>query len=83
MDRCRSAARPADCRGIGAEGEITETKDLKYRVLPMTKRLLNALTTHRHLRGERVLYAEDGRPVSATRRHQMHCSRRTSSFVPS
>jgi len=47
------------------KGKITETKGMKYRVVPMTKRLLKALAAHRHLRGERVLYAEDGKPVSA------------------
>jgi integrase len=38
---------------------------MKYRVVPMTKRLLKALTAHRHLRGERVPYADDGKPISA------------------
>lgn len=45
--------------------KTTETKGMKYRVVPMTKRLLKALTAHRHLRGERVLYADEGKPVSA------------------
>jgi len=38
---------------------------MKYRVVPMTKRLARALSAHRHLRGERVLYADDGKSVSA------------------
>lgn len=47
------------------KAKTTETKGMKYRVVPMTKRLLKALTAHRHLRGERVLYADKGKPVSA------------------
>jgi hypothetical protein len=44
---------------------VTETKGMKYRVVPMTKRLQTALAAHRHLRGERVLYTDDGETVTA------------------
>lgn len=47
------------------KADVTETKGMKYRVVPMTKRLQAALQAHRHLRGERVLYADDGTEVTA------------------
>ncbi len=47
------------------KGHITETKGMKYRVVPMTKRLQQALAAHRHLRGERVLYTDAGETVTA------------------
>jgi len=34
---------------------------MKMRVVPMTERLKEALTAHRHLRGDRVLYTNTGR----------------------
>jgi integrase len=34
------------------------------RPLPMTRELADALTAHRHIRGERVLYSEKGRVMS-------------------
>lgn len=47
------------------KGKVTETKGMEYRVIPMTKRLKEALLAHRHLRGERVLYTDDGESVTA------------------
>lgn len=41
-------------------GELTATKGMSYRVVPMTKRLQAALKKYRHLRGERVIYTSDG-----------------------
>ena len=45
--------------------EVTKTKGLEYRVVPLTNRLTDALTACRHLRGERVLYADSGETVTA------------------
>lgn len=47
------------------KGQVTATKGMKYRVVPMTKRLQQALAAHRHLRGPRVLYTEAGETVTA------------------
>jgi integrase len=47
------------------KGNVTATKGMKYRVVPMTKRLQEALAEHRHLRGDRVLYTDDGKTVTA------------------
>ena len=47
------------------KGKVTETKGMEYRVIPMTKRLREALQAHRHLRGERVLYTDDGETITA------------------
>lgn len=47
------------------KGKVTETKGMKYRVVPMTKRLQQALAAHRHLRGPRVLYTDAGATVTA------------------
>lgn len=44
---------------------VTATKGMKYRVVPMTRRLHRALTAHRHLRGPRVLYTDAGETVTA------------------
>ena len=38
---------------------------LDYRVVPMTTRLRESLTAHRHLVGERVLYTDDNETVTA------------------
>jgi len=38
---------------------------MKTRVVPMTQRLQKALTAFRHLRGDRVLYADSGESVTA------------------
>jgi integrase len=45
------------------EGEVTLPKGGKPRVIPMTRRLKAALQELRHLRGERVLYRDDGEPA--------------------
>lgn len=47
------------------KGKVTETKGMEYRVIPMTKRLREVLQAHRHLRGERVLYTDEGETVTA------------------
>ncbi len=47
------------------KGMVTATKGMKYRVVPMTRRLHRALTAHRHLRGPRVLYTDAGETVTA------------------
>jgi len=47
------------------KGKVTATKGMRYRVVPLTKRLQKALTGCRHLRGDRVLYADDGSTVTA------------------
>lgn len=39
---------------------VTLPKGGRPRVVPMTERLQRALADHRHLRGERVLYQDDG-----------------------
>lgn len=44
---------------------VTDTKGMKYRVVPMTKRLREALAAHRHLKGDRVLYTDAGETVTA------------------
>lgn len=51
-------------RAVYDEGEgepvVTVPKGGKARIVPMTSRLKAALQGHRHLRGERVLYQDDG-----------------------
>jgi integrase len=47
------------------KGKVTATKGMKYRVVPMTKRLQRVLAAHRHLRGPRVLYTDAGETVTA------------------
>lgn len=39
-------------------GHVTATKGMEARVVPMTTRLREALASHKHLRGDRVLYAD-------------------------
>jgi integrase len=49
--------------GKGHE-RITDTpKGGRSRVVPLTDALLQALHAHRHLRGEHVLFGDDGRPA--------------------
>jgi integrase len=49
----------------GVEGPVvTLPKGGKPRVVPMTARLKAALSAHRHLRGDRVLYRDDAQPAS-------------------
>src|SRR5262249_5591841 len=40
------------------KAHVTETKGMKSRVVPMPDRLKNALSAHRHLRGDRILYTD-------------------------
>lgn len=47
------------------KGKVTDTKGMKYRVVPMTKRLRAALTAHRHLKGDRILYTDRNEQVTA------------------
>lgn len=47
------------------KAHVTETKGMKVRVIPMTRRLREALAAHRHLRGNRILYSDDGATVTA------------------
>ena len=43
---------------------ITDTpKGGRSRIVPLTEALLQALQAHRHLRGEQVLFGDDGRPA--------------------
>jgi integrase len=46
------------------EEHVTLPKGGKPRIIPMTSRLKAALQAHRHLRGERVLYQDDGTPAN-------------------
>jgi integrase len=45
-------------------GQVTTTKGGRLRYVPLTRRLLAALREHRHLRSTRVLYQDDGRPLT-------------------
>jgi integrase len=45
-------------------GEVTSPKGGRLRYVPLTNRLVVTLGEHRHLRGPRVLYQDDGRPFS-------------------
>jgi integrase len=42
------------------QGHVTTTKGNRLRYVPMTSRLREALRAHRHLRGARVLYRDEG-----------------------
>ena len=46
------------------KGQVTSTKGGRIRYVPLTERLAAALRSHRHLRGDRVLCTDDGRPLS-------------------
>ena len=46
------------------KGHVTATKGGRARHVPLTKRLHEALSRHRHLRGRRVLTRTDGRPLT-------------------
>ena len=68
------ALEQADCdvrRGLLSversewQGHVTPTKGLECRVVPMTSRLRAALTDHRHLIGDRVLYTDAGEQATA------------------
>ena len=52
----------------GAKGHdrVTDTpKGGRSRVVPLTDALFEALRAHRHLRGDHVLYGNDGRPATS------------------
>jgi integrase len=46
------------------KGQVGSTKGDRLRYVPMTARLAAALREHRHLRGPRVLYQDDGSPLT-------------------
>ena len=46
------------------KGQVASTKGGRLRYVPMTRRLVTALREHRHLRGSRVLYQDDGSPLT-------------------
>jgi integrase len=46
--------------------DVVETKGMEFRAIPMTSRLSAAIKAHRHLRGPRLLYSDDGGPVTAS-----------------
>ncbi len=46
------------------KGQVGSTKGGRLRYVPLTARLATALQGHRHLRGPRVLYQEDGSPLT-------------------
>ena len=54
-------------RAVYEDGEdgptVTLPKGGRPRIVPMASRLKRALATHRHLRGDRVLYDDAGRPA--------------------
>jgi integrase len=45
-------------------GQVTVPKGGRFRYVPLTHRLGEALRNHRHLRGPRVLCQDDGRPLT-------------------
>jgi integrase len=45
-------------------GHVTVPKGGRLRYVPMTARLATALQGHRHLKSKRVLYLEDGAPLT-------------------
>jgi integrase len=59
LDRRQIEVRQAEVRG-----EITTPKSGTARTVGMTKALWEALTRYRHLRGDRVVCEDDGRPVT-------------------
>jgi len=46
------------------KGQVAAPKGGRLRYVPLTVRLATALRDHRHLRGPRVLYQDDGRPLT-------------------
>ena len=46
------------------KGQVGTTKGGRHRYVPLTIRLATALRDHRHLRGVRVLYQDDGQPLT-------------------
>jgi site-specific recombinase XerD len=61
---------------------VHETKGMECRTIPMTARLRASLAANRHLRGPRVLYQDDGAPVSArTLRGWLTAAQRAAGFA--
>ena len=46
------------------QGQVAVPKGGRSRYVPMTRRLADALRNHRHLRGPRVLYQDNGEPFT-------------------
>lgn len=46
------------------KGIVDTPKSGHGRIIPMTRALADALQRHRHLRGQRVLYTDDGQPAT-------------------
>ena len=46
------------------KGQVTAPKSGRHRFVPLTTRLAAALRMHWHLRGRRVLYQDDGSPLT-------------------
>ena len=46
------------------KGQVASPKGGRLRYVPLTGRLAGALREHRHLRGPRVLYQDDGSPLT-------------------
>jgi integrase len=56
--------RMLDVKRSDWRGHVNEPKGGRSRRVPMTARLAVALQSHRHLRGNRVLCEDDGRPLT-------------------
>jgi integrase len=59
-----SARRQICVQRSAWQGQVTSPKGGRLRYVPMTNRLAVALRDHRHLRGARVLYQDDGEPFT-------------------
>ena len=57
-------ARQLCVRRSDWEGHVTVPKGGRQRYVPLTIRLAKALRAHRHLSGPRVLYQQDGSPLT-------------------
>ena len=56
-------------KGISVErsawkGQVAAPKGGRLRHVPLTRRLATALRLHRHVRGPRVMYQDDGKPLT-------------------
>ena len=56
--------------------QVATPKGRRLRYVPLTVRLAIALRDNRHLRGPRVLYQDDGRPLTRRRCKRSCCARR-------
>lgn len=64
------------------QGHVTTPKSNRSRQVPLTRRLVKALKEHRHLRGPRVLYRDDGRsPNSNSIRRWLNQAERRSNMA--